>query len=261
MANTRGRQVVLLLTNKSGGSVAAGDVVVFDTTTDESFTTTTTGRAELSVGVAQETIANNAVGRVLVSGYAALVNVPASVTRGHYIETHTVVKQATGNSTRRSGSFGQFAKTSATPSAWLWGSTDDTSALGTWTSYTPTLTASTTNPTIGNGTLTGRYRYLDASLIHIKVSWTFGSTSAAGSGEYSFALPVASTATMDTALAAWFIDNGTAYYAASGHIYSGGSVINPIAIGDATGTRGLGHAVPVAWATGDKVVITGLYEV
>lgn len=125
-SNTYGRQVVLILTNKSGGSVAAGDVVVFDTTTDESFTTTTTGRAELSVGIAQETIASNAVGRVLVSGYAALVNVPASVTRGHYIETHTVVKQATGSATRRSGSFGQFAKTSATPSAWLWGQTDQT---------------------------------------------------------------------------------------------------------------------------------------
>lgn len=122
-ANTYGRQVVIILTNKSGGSVAAGDVVVIDTTTDDSFTTTTTGRAELSVGIAQETIANNAVGRVLVSGYAALINVPASVTRGHYIETHTVVKQATGNSARRSGSLGQFGKTSATPSGWIWGQT------------------------------------------------------------------------------------------------------------------------------------------
>ena len=128
MPSTRGRQVVIPLTNKSGGSVAAGDVVVIDTTTDASFTTTTTGRAELSVGVAQETIASNATGRVLVAGYAALVNVPASVTRGHYIETHTVVKQATGNSTRRSGSFGQFLSTSATPTAWLWGQTDQTAA-------------------------------------------------------------------------------------------------------------------------------------
>jgi len=129
-ANTYGRQVVIVLTNKSGGSVATGDIVVFDTTTDESFTTTTAARVELSVGIAQETIANNALGRVLVAGYAALVNVPASVTRGHYIESHTVVKQATGSATRRSGSLGQFAKTSATPSAWLWGQTDQTAAGG-----------------------------------------------------------------------------------------------------------------------------------
>lgn len=131
MPSTRGRQVVIPLTNKSGGSVAAGDVVVIDTTTNESFTTTTTGRAELSVGVAQETIASNAIGRVLIAGYAALVNVPASVTRAHYVETHTVVKQATGNSTRRSGSFGQFLTTSATPTAWLWGQTDQTVTAGT----------------------------------------------------------------------------------------------------------------------------------
>ena len=130
MPSTRGRQVVIPLTNKSGGSVAAGDVVVIDTTTNESFTTTTTGRAELSVGIAQDTIANNAIGRVLLAGYAALVNVPASVTRGHYIETHTVAKQATGNSTRRSGSLGQFLTTSATPTAWLWGQTDQTASGG-----------------------------------------------------------------------------------------------------------------------------------
>lgn len=130
MASTRGRSEVIPLTNKSGGSVAAGDVVVIDTANDTAFTTTTTGRSEVSLGVAQETIANNSTGRVLVSGYAALVNVPASVTRGHYIETHTVAKQATGSSTRRSGSFGQFLTGGATPTAWLWGSTDQAAAAG-----------------------------------------------------------------------------------------------------------------------------------
>lgn len=128
MASTRGRQVVIPMTNKSGGSVAAGDVVIIDTGNDAAFTTTTSARSEVSLGVAQETIANNAVGRVLVEGYAALINVPASVTRGHYIETHTVAKQATGNSTRRSGSFGQFLTGGTTPTAWLWGSTDPTGA-------------------------------------------------------------------------------------------------------------------------------------
>lgn len=128
MASTRGRQVVVPLTNKSGGSVIAGDVVIVDTANNEAFTTTTTGRLEVSVGIAQESIASNATGRVLVAGYAALVNVPASVTRGHYLETHTVAKQATGNSTRRSGSFGQFLTTSATPTAVLWGQTDQTAS-------------------------------------------------------------------------------------------------------------------------------------
>lgn len=130
MSNIYGRQVVLPLTNKTGGPVVVGDVVVIDAANNDAFTTTTTGQSQTSVGIAQETIASNAIGRVLVSGYAALVNVPASVTRGHYVETHTVAKQATGNSTRRAGSFGQFLTGGTTPTAWLWGFPDNAGAAG-----------------------------------------------------------------------------------------------------------------------------------
>lgn len=117
MASTRGRRVEVPLTNKSGGGVIAGDVVIIDTTNDDAFTTTTTGQYTGTVGIAQETIANNGIGRVLIFGEAALVNVPASVTRGHFIETHTVAKQATGSSSRRNGSFGQFKTGGTTPKA------------------------------------------------------------------------------------------------------------------------------------------------
>lgn len=151
MANIYGRQVVLPLTNKSGGGVIAGDVVIVDTTNDTAFTTTTSARVEVSLGVAQETIANNASGRVLVAGYAALVNVPASVTRGHYVETHTVAKQATGNSTRRSGSCGQFLTGGTTPSAVLWGSTDPTASAG-GTSSGASVTKSGSQATSSNPT-------------------------------------------------------------------------------------------------------------
>src|SRR4051794_35831461 len=92
--NTYGRQVVVPLTNKSGGGVIAGDVVVIDTTNNDAFTTSTAGAFTGLIGVAQETIASNAMGRVLTAGYAALVNVNASVTRGNFGKTHTVVKQA-----------------------------------------------------------------------------------------------------------------------------------------------------------------------
>lgn len=125
-----GPQVVATLTNKSGSSVAAGDVVILDTANDTAFTTTTTGQAEVTVGIAQATIANNASGAVLLSGTAALVNVPSSMTRGRYLETHTVVKQATGSATRRAGSFGQFTTAGTTPSAVIWGQTDQTASGG-----------------------------------------------------------------------------------------------------------------------------------
>lgn len=130
MPSTRGRRVEVPLTNKSGGGVVAGDVVIIDSANDSAFTTTTVGRAQVSVGIAMETIANNATGRILVHGEAPLINVPASVTRGHYIETHTVAKQATGSSTRRSGSFGQFMTGGTTPKGWIWGFPDNAGATG-----------------------------------------------------------------------------------------------------------------------------------
>lgn len=115
--NTYGRQVVIPLTNKSGGGVIAGDVVVVDTSNNDAFTTDTSGGFTGGVGVAQETIANNATGRVLIGGYAALINVNASVTRGQYGKTHTVAKQATGSASRTTGTFCQFLTGGTTPDA------------------------------------------------------------------------------------------------------------------------------------------------
>jgi hypothetical protein len=121
MANTYGRQVVVPLTNKSGGGVIAGDVVIVDTTNNDAFTTTTSANFTGTVGIAQATIASNAVGPVLLSGYAALVNVNASVTRGHYGATYTTVKEATdAGAARGVGTFCQFLTGGATPDATVW---------------------------------------------------------------------------------------------------------------------------------------------
>lgn len=121
MANVFGRQVVLPFTNKSGGQVIAGDVVVLDSTNNDSFTTSTAGAVTTPIGIAQETIASNAVGRVLVSGYAALINVNASVTRGNYGKTHTVAKQATdAGAARVAGTFVWFSTGGATPTGWVY---------------------------------------------------------------------------------------------------------------------------------------------
>jgi hypothetical protein len=61
---------------------------------------------------------------------------------------------------------------------------------GGWTSYTPLWTASTTNPVIGNGVLTGVYRQI-GNQIDFSVSLTAGTTTTYGSGDYRISLPVA----------------------------------------------------------------------
>lgn len=116
----RGRQVVQTLTNQSGGAVIAGDVVIVSAANDESFTTTTSAAYNSTrVGVAQESIAAAATGRILLEGYAPLVNVSASATRGHYLLTHTVAKQATSQAGYAAGAFGQILKAGTTPSAMI----------------------------------------------------------------------------------------------------------------------------------------------
>jgi hypothetical protein len=150
MANIFGRQVVVPLTNKSGGGVIAGDVVVVDTANNGAFTTSTAGAHIGGVGIAQETIASNATGRVLIGGYAALVNVNASVTRGNFGKTHTVAKQAAdAGSARTLGTFCQFLTGGTTPTAMVF--PPDLTA-GTLTDHTHAATGSGANG--GGSTLT-----------------------------------------------------------------------------------------------------------
>lgn len=116
----RGRQVVVSLTNQSGGAIIAGDVVIVSAANDESFTTTTSASYNTTrVGVALDSIAAAAAGRILLEGYAPLVNVSASATRGHYLLTHTVAKQATSQAGYALGAFGQVIKAGTSPSAFI----------------------------------------------------------------------------------------------------------------------------------------------
>lgn len=60
-----------------------------------------------------------------------------------------------------------------------------------WTTYTPILYGSTTNPTIGNGSITGRYTYIGATILgEIRIiAGTAGFNR--GSGTYTVSLPAA----------------------------------------------------------------------
>lgn len=69
-----------------------------------------------------------------------------------------------------------------------------------WTSYTPTWASSGTAPSLGNGTLSGRYRRAaNSDTVEVEIKLTFGSTTTAGTGFYNWALPVAAAAAAVTA--------------------------------------------------------------
>jgi hypothetical protein len=61
---------------------------------------------------------------------------------------------------------------------------------GPWQSFTPTWTSSTP-PSLGNGTLTGRYMLIGKTCFAV-ISLAFGSTTTLGSGNYLFGMPFTS---------------------------------------------------------------------
>lgn len=133
---------------------------------------------------------------------------------------------------------------------------DNFKAIGDpWTSYTPTWTASTTNPTIGNGTLLGSYSQA-GKLVHFRIRVTFGSTSTVGSGTYFWTLPVTAIST-HIAVAQGFIRNSAGSTRA--YRFARTSASGIIALEDASGAA-VTHAVPLAWANGDIIDINGTYE-
>ena len=56
------------------------------------------------------------------------------------------------------------------------------------TTYTPTWTAQTTNPSLGNGSINGRY-YRIGNVVTVFINLTMGSTTTYGSGEWWFSMP------------------------------------------------------------------------
>jgi hypothetical protein len=138
-------------------------------------------------------------------------------------------------------------------------------ALGTWTDYTPTWTASTTNPTLGSTTITGRFKLLDSKtgLVNINIAITTGGAWNAGSGNYIFSLPAGWTAhaTRIQVGSCHVLDSGTAHFSGTCKVVGGSTQISETVIGDASGNRLLANTVPVTWATGDQINLSILVEI
>jgi hypothetical protein len=128
--------------------------------------------------------------------------------------------------------------------------------LGPWTAWTPIWTAAGNQPAIGNGTLTGRYKQLDASTCLIYLRLKAGSTTTFGTSTWSFTgLPV--TAAFAGVLTGWILDAGTDNKLAVGTIGAGGSVINQV-VGE--GVNVLHATSPMGWTVNDELVLSGFIE-
>lgn len=87
---------------------------------------------------------------------------------------------------------------------------------GAWTSYTPALTASTTNPTLGTGATAAGYYTQVGKLVVGKFAFVMGSTFSGGSGTYRVSRPVTGNANGSRSEGSVFL------YDASGNLVTAG---------------------------------------
>ena len=132
---------------------------------------------------------------------------------------------------------------------------DNLKAMTEWASYTPTWAATGGTPTIGNGTLAGRY-ISAGDLCHVNIALTIGSTTTLSTfTAWTFTLPVTPTGT--AVGSAWSLDAGTSYYVGASLIENGTTTIQVLPDG-AGGPYG--YNIPFTWTTNDRLVISATYE-
>jgi hypothetical protein len=119
-----------------------------------------------------------------------------------------------------------------------------------WASYSVAWTAATTNPSVGNGSLLGRYLQIGKT-IDFSIVLTFGSTTNAGSGAWTFSLPV-------QAFQGQFFAFGAARIPGSSFPTPMLSNSTTFQLLSASGAA-IGSGT-MAWASGNVVTISGRYE-
>ena len=126
-----------------------------------------------------------------------------------------------------------------------------------WQSYTVSWTAATTNPSIGNGILSGRYIRV-GNLVIATIYLSFGSTSSVGSGIWLFSFPITPASdALNCVSGSWGInDLGTNNF--NGFVrYGGATYITLPYIGS---PFYVGANYPMTWASGDKLWAFFIYE-
>lgn len=127
-----------------------------------------------------------------------------------------------------------------------------------WASYTPVWSAVTTQPVLGNGTLTGNY-FQAGKLVHVRIVLNPGSTTTFGTGLYRLSLPV--TPKVNGLLSACCEDlsSGTRW-AGQARIITASATGDNMRIVVAPNTGGVTEAAPFTWANGDLLILSGSYE-
>ena len=127
-----------------------------------------------------------------------------------------------------------------------------------WTSYTPTLTATTTNPTLGTGaTAVGKYAQMGKVVI-ASFRIVFGNSPSAGSGSYLISLPVTGTgpAPFSSVGVVRLFDSSAGTGAVANAVFNNSDGTKVLL----TATSTVTSASPWTWTTTDELSGTFTYE-
>lgn len=133
-----------------------------------------------------------------------------------------------------------------------------------WTTYTPTWsTDGATQPSLGNGTITGAYKVIGKT-VFVRVRLVFGTTTTAGTGTFYFSLPVNAAAAWGVQMPASLLDNGNAWYQATVNGEYGGFTDKVALItqsaGGANSSQGVTGVFPIGFGNTDSLQFNGSYE-
>lgn len=131
--------------------------------------------------------------------------------------------------------------------------------LPDWVSYTPNWTANTTNPVLGNGSISGKWRRVGDS-IEISIGIQSGSTTTFGSGAWRFSYPSGFTLNSSKIESATGIPiSGVAQGNPGGNTVIGSvecySTLFQIRGALLNGAAQWSSSFPVAWSTGQIITL------
>lgn len=125
-----------------------------------------------------------------------------------------------------------------------------------WEAWTPTWTATTTDPTLGNGVLSGRY-FRNGKFVHCNLFLEFGSTTTEGVGTWEFSAPVTAANLLGCG-AAKLLNHLVKYYVAVATFPVTTTKIRVFS--EANTGAPIGSGIPFAWGVNDKMQFSLSYE-
>lgn len=129
-----------------------------------------------------------------------------------------------------------------------------------WQTYTPSWTASTTNPTIGNGTIIGAWKQ-SGTRIDFMMNLQAGSTTTFGTGNYGFTYPFTIKTKFTNVYGAMIgaCSTGSAFF--MGLVpSSGGSTSSSFYVVNAAGGTQVSSASPGSWNSGASIEVAGSFQ-